>query len=505
MLEVRSRLQSSSYKSVIEGSGQNCSPPSALPRLDEAVAAVVVRRPKQPERPVKKTPTKTVARRPAKRGRSRSRARKTPPLAPAAQPASEVVLESGPEPSYLPQGTPVLEPEIVVAEPEREFATRAVPPEPERPFPVGRRAIFFDVENTSRAEHIAKVIDHLAVDRFGRRTDFVAVGNWKVIGQDTARLLARHGAQLLHSAPSTGVRDWSDLRIAVGAGVWLASARPGDIIEIVTNDRAFDAVGDVAASLGIAFRRLSYQGLVGATAGPEPTPEPVRPSATDSRGRHRRRGRHRGWHEAVRGTPTVAPSVVVPSVVAPTVSAPPAVPVVAELPLSSASGNGTEPASGEPHTAPHDEIIAVVRDLIHRAPARSVTIDTLANALKTRGFSRPPGSPRLITRLRRIKEISVNRTGTITLVEPSPADAHVETGPTEARAETPVSTEEAAPAAPSTIVAPQGEADDDFDPADSIGNLKDSPLTPPVPPNRPRWPRRGGRHRRPNTRRAPAA
>ena len=130
--------------------------------------------------------------------------------------------------------------------------------------PAARRAIFFDVENTSRAEHIARVIDHLAVDRMGRRTDFVAVGNWKVIGQDTARLLARHGAQLVHSAPSVGVRDWSDLRIAVAAGVWLAGARAGDVMEIVTNDRAFDAVGDVAAGLGIAFRRLSYQGLAGA-------------------------------------------------------------------------------------------------------------------------------------------------------------------------------------------------------------------------------------------------
>jgi hypothetical protein len=256
----------------------------------------------------------------------------------------------------------------------------------------------------------------------------------------------------------------------------------------------------VAASLGITFRRLSYQGLVGATAGPEPIPEPARPAATDSRGRHRRRGRHRGWHETVRSTPAVTPSVVVPPV-----STPPPVPVVAELPLASASGNGTEPSSSEPHTAPHDEIIAVVRDLIHRAPGRSVTIDTLANALKTRGFSRPPGSPRLITRLRRIKEISVSRTGTITLVESSPGEARVEPGPDEARAERPVPFEDAPPAAPSTVAVPQGGADDDFDPADSIGNRKDSPLTPPVPPHRPRWPRRGGRHRRSHTRRAPAA
>ncbi|MGH7334943.1 MAG: hypothetical protein ACREKS_19825, partial [Candidatus Rokuibacteriota bacterium] len=410
---------------------------------------------------------------------------------PAVAPAPEIVVEPLPEASDLPERATMPEPEIVVAEPERELATRAMPPEPDRPFPAGCRAIFFDVENTSRAEHIARVIDHLAVDRLGRRTDFVAVGNWKVIGQDTARLLARHGAQLLHSAPSTGVRDWSDLRIAVGAGVWLASARPGDIIEIVTNDRAFDAVGDVAASLGIAFRRLSYQGLVGATAGPVPAPEPARPAATDSRGRHRRRGRRRGWHETVRSAPAPAASDVAP----PTPDPPPA-PIVCELPLASASENGAEPPSGEPHTAPHDEIIAVVRDLIHRAPARSVTIDTLANALKTRGFSRPPGSPRLITRLRRIKEISVSRTGMITLVEP---------GPAESQAEKPIPVEDAAPTPPSTVATPRVEADEDFDPDDSIGNLKDSPLTPPVPSHRPRWPRRGGRNRRPHTRRAPAA
>src|SRR5262249_50330574 len=43
--------------------------------------------------------------------------------------------------------------------------------------------------------------------------------------------------------------------------------------------------------------------------------------------------------------------------------------------------------------------------------------------LKERGFSRPPGSPRLITRLRRIRELAVSRTGMITLVGPSGAGA----------------------------------------------------------------------------------
>ena len=43
----------------------------------------------------------------------------------------------------------------------------------------------------------------------------------------------------------------------------------------------------------------------------------------------------------------------------------------------------------EPHTAPHDELVTIVQDLIQKASGRVVTIDTLANALKSRGFSRP--------------------------------------------------------------------------------------------------------------------
>src|SRR5213593_3130698 len=95
---------------------------------------------------------------------------------------------------------------------------------------------------------------------------------------------------------------------------------------------------------------------------------------------------------------------------APATSPAPA-PILAEPPETIAA-----PTPPEPHTAPHDEIIAVVHDLMQRSPARTVTLDTLANALKARGFSRTSGSPRLITRLRRIKEISLSRSGVITLV-----------------------------------------------------------------------------------------
>lgn len=338
---------------------------------------------------------------PSRRGRtgaSRRRARKptearpgrieTPaPAAPAEQETAEAL--------------------VATAAPEPAFAARVSPPEPPRPFPASRRAIFFDVENASRVEHIARLLDHLAIDRMGQTTELVAVGNWKVVAQDTARLLARHGAHLVHSAPSTGVRDWSDLRIAVTAGVWLAGARAGDIAEIISDDRAFDAVGDVAASLGIAFRRLSYRSLAGirddGASRPEPEPtararEPAEPERR--RGRRGGRGRSRGQAPVQRHAP----------------------------PRGAAPERSEAEAAVAPHTAPHGELVGVVRDLA--AAGREVTLDAVANELKARGFRRPPGSPRLITRLRRTREIQVSPSGVITLLgetrEPAaPADVEV--------------------------------------------------------------------------------
>ena len=79
--------------------------------------------------------------------------------------------------------------------------------------------------------------------------------------------------------------------------------------------------------------------------------------------------------------------------------------------------------AGEAHTAPLDELVNVVRELVEQSPNGAVLLDTLARTLKARGFSRPAGSPRLVTRLRRIKELAVSPTGMITLVgEAAPAE-----------------------------------------------------------------------------------
>ncbi len=228
-----------------------------------------------------------------------------------------------------------------------------------------RRAVIFDVENSSRVEHIARMLEHLGLGTLDHQTRLMAVGNWGVIGYETARLLARHGAELVHTAPAFGVKDWSDLRIAVTAGIWLAGARPGDVLDIITDDQAFDAVGDVAAGRGVDFHRLSYRALVGAR---QIAPR-ERASAGGARRRRTGRRRVRTAARAQRGS------------------------------------------ANTPHAAPSDEILAVLRELL--APGQPVTLDALSSALKARGFNRPPGSPRLVTRLRQMKDIEVSPSGTI--------------------------------------------------------------------------------------------
>ncbi|MGH7856264.1 MAG: hypothetical protein ACREQY_02970, partial [Candidatus Binatia bacterium] len=117
-----------------------------------------------------------------------------------------------------------------------------------------RRAIFIDVENTSGEEAILASLDQLGFEKVTPSTELVAVGNWRVIGAHVGRMLAQRGARLVHTAPATGVKDWSDLSIAVAAGTWLGRAASGDTIEIISADRAFDAVGDAAAALGVTYR-----------------------------------------------------------------------------------------------------------------------------------------------------------------------------------------------------------------------------------------------------------
>jgi hypothetical protein len=263
------------------------------------------------------------------------------------------------------------------------------------------RAIFIDVENTSSEADLLKILDHLAIDRTAQATELTAVGNWKSVGARVARMLAGLGAHLVHSAPAVGVRDWSDLWIAVAAGRWLAIAKPGDMLEIVSDDRAFDAAGDAAAAAGVVFRRFSYRAMPGAahsiTAAPEATP-----------GRRRRRGRGRRGHRPLEGGALVATSAPESAT---TQSSSPVLPPQQISP------------DEEAHAASHEQIQAALARLA-AGTARWINLDALANALKAEGFTRPPGSPRLITRLRRMKDVEVTPAGMVRLLSGgAPADS----------------------------------------------------------------------------------
>lgn len=283
-----------------------------------------------------------------------------------------------------------------LARPKRTVAAVALRP--------SRRAIFIDVENTTSEAALFDAIESLKIDHREQPVELTAVGNWRAVGPLVARRLGTLGAQLVHSAPAHGVRDWSDLWIAVAAGCWLGRATAGDVLEIISNDRAFDAVGDAAAARGVVFRRLQHQrGTVAA----EPAAEPRRPRRT-------RGGRHHGRRHGDNGP---APQAAAPASTTPHLRPAPARP---------APSHPTPPRPAadveEPRGASRDQIIAVIRRLTHNEPGRWVNIDVLETALKHEGFSRPPGSPRLVTRLRNIKDVEVDAHGRVRIARAA-ADA----------------------------------------------------------------------------------
>jgi len=285
-----------------------------------------------------------------------------------------------------------------------------------------KRVIFIDVENTSNENALERVLEHLQVDRSKHMTTLSAIGNWRSIGAGLARLLARHGAELVHSAPAVGVRDWSDLWIAVAAGRWLAHAKPGDMLDIVSDDRAFDAVGQAAAAAGVIFNRTSYRalGVVTETAAPaEPTRRPRR------RGGRRRRGRHR----ETATTSTAAP--VENATPEETTTPPDAVKAMPSTPRIPSAEPAHEASSHEAQAASHEHVREALGRLTAGDHNRWVNLDILANALRDEGFTRPPGSPRLVTRLRHMKGVEVSPSGMVRLHSDGTAGEAVEEAPAE--------------------------------------------------------------------------
>jgi hypothetical protein len=285
-----------------------------------------------------------------------------------------------------------------------------------------RRAVFVDVENTSSEAALSRLLDELRIDLTTGATEIMAIGNWRLAGPRLGRSLAQRGATLVHSAPAARVPDWSDLWIAVQAGIWLGRSRPGDILEIVSHDRAFDAVGDAATRLGVTFRRLTYHGAGASAAAVAPAPDEE--EVHEHRGRRRsRRGRGRGAgplraaSPARPATPARAPTPGAPRLSAPRSPAPVA-PSARPAPASPpVVAPGTPAGEAAPHGASEARLKQIIAQLSAADPARTVTLDALTLALKAAGFQRPPGSPRLVTRLRQTRGIEVLPNSRVRLVD----------------------------------------------------------------------------------------
>jgi len=263
---------------------------------------------------------------------------------------------------------------------------------------VYRRAVFIDVENTSSQAALLEVLDSLKIDQQKQKAELVAVGNWRAVGPQVGRDLAALGVQLVHSAPARGVRDWSDLWIAVAAGAWIARAAPGDLLEIVSDDRAFDAVGDAAAAQGVVYRRIQHRrsGSAAPTESPAETPAAPRP-------RGGRRGRRSRRPNKVESTAAIARPAAVRQTHATLAPA-------ADL------------SAPEPHGASRDQMVDLVQRLAQGRPSPWVNLDVLETALKREGYARPANSPRLVTRLRRLKDFEVDSHGRVRLASAADGD-----------------------------------------------------------------------------------
>lgn len=362
---------------------------SAKKAAAKSVAKTVKRQPAAPVKKVAPPKKVTAAKKVAVAGKGAVVAKSVPRQRPLAKPTA-------------PSGAP--RPRIAPPKPHAK-ANRAPS---ERP----RRMIFVDVENTSSEERLLSALEHLKIDRRAAATDLVAIGNWKAVGARTARLLARAGAQLMHSAPATGVRDWSDLWIAVAAGRWIAHARPGDRLDIISDDQAFDAVMDAAAASGIDFHRLSYRTLTGLPIEPAP--------ASEERERPRRRRRGGRGRKSL-GHVASPSGMAEPHAQS---SAPPPGGSATPRPHASAAGHAHAPAStspgrggatvGDSGPAASPEVIReTLRQLTRGDTERWVNLDLLGNALRAQGFGRPPGSARLVTRVRLLHDVEVSPTGMV--------------------------------------------------------------------------------------------
>ena len=153
--------------------------------------------------------------------------------------------------------------------------------------PTARHLLVVDVDESSGVDEIARLLADLEPRILRADTELLAVGDWRALVDEAAALLVRRGVRLVPSAPHLDRGSRRGVPIAVAIGLWLSGSAPGAALEILSEDHAFDTVGEVATSRGAIFRRLPWPQSVARSgaAGGQPTRDQARPK---SRRRRRR-------------------------------------------------------------------------------------------------------------------------------------------------------------------------------------------------------------------------
>jgi len=133
-----------------------------------------------------------------------------------------------------------------------------------RPIAAGNAAVgmphlvLLDIGESTGVAAIASALDDLGSQSLNSDGAVLAVSAGCTLDPEAALLLARRRVRSIPVRPEPGSGIRRGVALAVAAGLWLSSSKPGDLLEIVSDDLIFDTVGNVATGRGAVFRRVPY-------------------------------------------------------------------------------------------------------------------------------------------------------------------------------------------------------------------------------------------------------
>ena len=119
--------------------------------------------------------------------------------------------------------------------------------------------VLHDVAESTGVAAIARALDDLGPQALHTDGAVLAVSAGRTLDPQAEDVLAGRHVRSIPVGPEPGPGSRRGVTLAVAAGLWLSRSKPGDILEIVSDDLVFDTVGNVATGRGAVFRRVPYR------------------------------------------------------------------------------------------------------------------------------------------------------------------------------------------------------------------------------------------------------